>query len=305
MISLDVYNGFSTDCTDVPIFLQSWWLDAVCTTEKWHPWVFLNEGKCVGIWPIVDRKKWFFHVAGMLHLSPYLGPWFLNPSWQGQTLGDFFKELQSQSQYERFYQTIHPSLLELQESLPLQWTHHASHTRIIDFTVWTDSEIQPKMRAFARKASKILTVLECHDFERMWKLTEMTFDRRALPVPFPKEVFERVFHESVRRQQGMCLIAHNPEQKEDVAGLFVVWDHSRAYYLVGGMNPAFKNQNGAPLLMTQMLEHLKDKVKTFDFCGSTIPSIDHYFEQFGAIKQGVVQIRHSATIWGKLASLNT
>ena len=62
---------------------------------------------------------------------------------------------------------------------------------------------------------------------------------------------------------------------------FIVWDRNRAYYLIGGGDPDFRNSGAATLCIWEAIKFSSTVTKAFDFEGSMVENIERFFRGFG------------------------
>ncbi len=288
MISREHYEAFARNCPSLPLFLQPWWLDAASGDGNWVPVVVLHEGVPVGVWPVPLRKKGPFTVAGMLHLTDYLGPWMPSLS---IPLVEELKE--SFPKYDVFCQNILPGLEFL--FLPGQkgWEIKERHTRcILDLKEWNETQMLPRARASLKKAKANLQVCETQDSDRVWVLLKMSFERQNLAVPFPEAVYRSLFQAGESRGCLRAWVAFDPVSRRDCSTVAIFNDQSTAYYLLGGNDPDLRNMNGSSLVLFHAIVEMQRTMERFDFLGSMIPSVDSFFESLGGKRATVLEVSH-------------
>jgi lipid II:glycine glycyltransferase (peptidoglycan interpeptide bridge formation enzyme) len=75
-----------------------------------------------------------------------------------------------------------------------------------------------------------------------------------------------------------------------IAGVYVVWDARKMYYLIGGMDPAHKTTGAMSLLIWEALQMAADMGLQLDLEGSMQQSIARFFAGFGAKAQAYHKI---------------
>lgn len=84
----------------------------------------------------------------------------------------------------------------------------------------------------------------------------------------------------------------------------VAYDGSVAYYFLGGIDPAVNDSNAGTIAMwNAILEAKKAGLKTFNFCGSSIPTISEYFKSFGGYDARLIHIHKGNQLVEKLKNL--
>lgn len=91
---------------------------------------------------------------------------------------------------------------------------------------------------------------------------------------------------------------------QSLATNVVAYDAGVAYYLLGGIDPVKNDANAGTIAMwNAILEAKKAGIKSFNFCGSSIPSISEYFKSFGAGELKITRLRKGNQLVQKLKKL--
>ncbi len=71
------YKIFCEEHPEIPLFMQAWWLDAVCAPEgkQWDVLLCEENEKIIGVMPYHLLKKWGFKVILQPQLTQYSGLW--------------------------------------------------------------------------------------------------------------------------------------------------------------------------------------------------------------------------------------
>ncbi len=72
MSNRELYIGLCKEKQGIPLFLQPWWLDAVC--RKWDAAIARKGEHITGIWAYPVEKKAGVSLLRNPLLTPYLGP---------------------------------------------------------------------------------------------------------------------------------------------------------------------------------------------------------------------------------------
>ena len=93
-------------------------------------------------------------------------------------------------------------------------------------------------------------------------------------------VLEQLIHNLHQSGNGLlkCIRDDNGNL---LAGAFFAYFNDTVYYLFGTAEKRAKRDGALSLLIWQALEHAYDEAAKFDFEGSMLPSIEHYFRGFG------------------------
>jgi lipid II:glycine glycyltransferase (peptidoglycan interpeptide bridge formation enzyme) len=61
----------------------------------------------------------------------------------------------------------------------------------------------------------------------------------------------------------------------------LVWDRHAAYFLAGGSDPELRTSGAAPLVVWHLIRFAAQRTNRFDFEGSVIEPVEHFFRGFG------------------------
>ena len=112
----------------------------------------------------------------------------------------------------------------------------------------------------------------------------MTFERQNIVASYSECILRKLIKIAVSRNQCQWFIAQDEKEKNH-AGVLIVWDETSAYYLLGGSNPDLRNSGAMSLCMWEAIKFASTITKKFDFEGSMIESIEHFFRAFGAVQK--------------------
>lgn len=281
-----------------PIFAEPWWLEAVAP-GRWSLASVESGGSTRAVWPYTrETLPGGLVRLGAAPLCPYLGPTV---------------EKMDRSKRPKQISTSYSLIGELLEQLPAYdicklnlrvdqgpwfplhsagWTVTARQTYILDdltdmSALW--DECSSATRGVIRKAEKVLAVSTELGSETLWQMLSGTFERQGKDVPYDAALLERCVDAAVTRDRGRVLVARDDKGVPHAAN-FLVWDEDRAYYLVGGADPALRSSGGLSLLAWEAIKNAGATSKSFDFEGSMVPGIERYFSTFGGRPETYVEV---------------
>jgi hypothetical protein len=82
MTRKEKYKEFREQNSNIPIFSQPWWLDAVCEDGKWDVAIVEKGGQKWATMPYCLRKRYGFTFITMPKLTQTLGPYIKYPKGQ-------------------------------------------------------------------------------------------------------------------------------------------------------------------------------------------------------------------------------
>lgn len=223
-------------------------------------------------------------------LTPYLGILFKNNTGKYVTRISTEKEISSAiaSALRREFAVVnfnfHPSVVDLQPFIWEGFSSSVRYTYILNLDdierVW--AEMDESRRRNIRRAEKDgIYVEDGVGFEEMFSLVEKTFQRQRIKAQFRTAAFR---YNSVLERKGWCrsFIAKNKDCMP-IAGVYIIWDWNRSYYLLGGYDPQHSHHGAVALAMWRAIKFTKEELglREFDFEGSMIPQVELFFRKFG------------------------
>jgi hypothetical protein len=280
-----------------PIFHQPWWLEAVAP-GRWGEAVVKNEGEVVARLPYIQSRGLLGgKLLGSGPLTKYLGPYYKIKSEKTERRLSkelvLFEELHNElGPYAWLSQNFH---FDQQNWYPAKITGlkvEPQLTYLIDkgieeSLVWDG--LHERLRRNVRKAAKQVQLVMDDNIEEVHRLVELTFERQGRNAPVSYALFVRLFEAARSRNQATTLLARDKKGRNH-AGLFIVWDNATMYYLAGGADPELRQSGAMPMLLWESIRLSRLWNLNFDFEGSMVPAIEHFFRAFGGRQQSYFKI---------------
>lgn len=288
-----IRNSYKEHCNKniVPIYLQPWWLDIVAK-DNWDLTISKKKENVRGFLPFVRNKKFGMTGISLPLLTQYMGPVLNYPKGQkySKKLGfekdviqDLYNSLPNVSSVKQVWGVEFPNWL------PLYWLNYKQTTKysyvindIKDFDK-SFNNFETKIRGDIRKSEKLVEIIDSDDSSILFNLVEKTFTRKNMSMPYSKLLIDNVVSESIKRNQGKMYYAKD-ENNNIHAAIFIVWDQEKAYYLLGGGDPEYRNSGATSLLLWNAIKEVSVNVNCFDFEGSMIEAVERFVRGFGAIQ---------------------
>ncbi|MEM9464114.1 MAG: GNAT family N-acetyltransferase [Actinomycetota bacterium] len=282
-----------------PLFHEHWWLDAVAP-GAWAEACVERDGQERAVFPYAVRSERLgFRVLGAPALTPYLGP--LTDAGDGKAATRLKRDRELQ---EELLEQL-PAHDVFKTTLPIEhqnWPLLAEHgwigtprvTYILDGigdTEQTWAGFTDSTRRAIRKAEKRLVVRTDTSTADLIRMATATFRRQGDSLPYPPSLLDRAATAAIERGQGTILTAAGADDGVH-ASMLLVWDHDRAYYLVGGADPTKRESAGLSLLMWEAMKQAAAHVDRFDFEGSMVPGVERFFRGFGGRQQPYLGAMH-------------
>ena len=218
-------------------------------------------------------------------------------SWEMEILQAFARRLAGE---RLFYQAFHPTLGNW---LPFYWMGFRQTSKCTYVLEDLDPDrvwegMTTSARNMVRKAQKHgLTVGTCNA-DMVFQASLKTFKRQGRKPPYSREYLERLFNAAKAHNAGECFAATDQDGKIHAA-TFLVWDKKRTYHLLAGADPDLRSSGAQSLLVWKSLRFAAEHSVVFDFEGSVIESIEHFFRSFGARQVPYNQIV-KLPIWARM-----
>ncbi len=278
------------------LFQDPWWLD-LTTGGDWHEVSVSNSEGVIARLPYRVLRRHGAHVITQPKLTPYAGPWIrpttAKTSYQFSERLKLTTELLAQlPDYDLFSQNLWP---EVPDWLPFYWTGYSQMTR---YTNWlhdlSDTEVIWKgfldnTRKQIRKATKRVEIVVTDDVDRMCRIHELTFRQQGRQPPREPAYLRRVVEGIMRSGHGWIGLAQD-EQSNVHAGALLVYDQRSAHYLIGGSDARFRNSGAGSLLLWNAIQFAAKQSAIFDFEGSSVESISHFFRGFNPQSMPILHV---------------
>jgi len=270
----------------LPVFVQPWYLDAVCAGGTWDVTLVRRDGTVIAAMPYFLKQKGPFHYLTLppfvKHLGPYLEPSFQDLKHQHVLYRQLIEQLPS---FHAFKQNFHPSVTNW---LPFYWKGFSQTTR---YTYRLDLKnpealfagLNRNMRRNLKKAGEVLNIVHHYNLREFYRLNQLSFQRQGLVIPYSFEQLQR--HDDALGAQGrrQLFFAEDAEGKVHSAG-YLIWDRDTAYYHLSGDDPSLRHSGGGILTTWAAIQYAQEALalETFDFEGSMLENIETIRRQFGA-----------------------
>ena len=286
------YRQFCEVEKAIPLFLQAWWMDAVCKEKDSWDVLFYEESKIIkGVFVYYKTKKNGFQIIIQPQLTQYNGIWLKYDvemtelkrlTFEKKSIGELISLFEN-TNYKYYNQNFH---IGYKNWLPFYWKDYIQTTRY----TYQINDISNPAECFEkfsyakqkqiRKAEKSLF---CHNemsADEFYDHLVFYYKSKHETVLFSKDFFVRLHEACIKHNQGK-IIAIKDNYNLIHAALFIVWDNERVYNLISSIHPDFKKSGGSTLVVYEAIKQMSQKVKVFDFEGSMDQRIENSFSQFG------------------------
>ncbi|HPJ79238.1 MAG TPA: GNAT family N-acetyltransferase [Prolixibacteraceae bacterium] len=265
------------------LFEQPWWMEAV-VPGRWREFLVEEGGQVLARWPVAE----IHHEITTPRLTQTSGFWMapdIAPADPRFTIRKRITNL--------LLDQLPPNIrtdLNLDPSvtyfLPMVWRDFLVEPRVsYRFHDVSDPGrllhgFSAKTRQSIRNAEKKVTVEESEDVGPLLVLLDKTFGRQHLRNPWSPELIRRLFGACLEHGACRLMYARDRDGRYHSGNLYV-HDEKVCYALLSGSDPAFVASGARTLLAWEGIRYASGVSAAFDFEGSMVEGIEHYFRQFG------------------------
>lgn len=297
MTNQDKYRGFCDAHLRMSVFESSVWLDQVIGEDKWDVAIVEKGDQVIAAWPYVLTKVKGFNFLRLPALTRNLGPVITFPEGIKQCNKiahehDCLRALYQQlPKYDHLELKLDPNF---KNALALHWEGlelKVNYTYLISDCGDKEalfSDFRENVRRSIRKAEKSLSIEESDDVSSLWRVHEFSQQRAQFDVIYDQSYLEKIHS----FDQSQILLAKH-SNGDVVAGILLVWDQERMYYILGGMDADYKDSGAKTLLLWHAIQKAGEMKLAFDFEGSMLEGVEKFFRSFGAHQQMYISLFHS------------
>ena len=283
------YRRFCREQPHLPVFVQDWYLDAVCEGGTWNAAVVEENGKVIAALPYFLKKKGPLQYVTMPPFTKHMGP-LLHPD---------YNELKDQHKLYKLLIDKLPPLSSFKQNftwqasnwIPFYWKGFAQTTR---YTYQLDlQDIDQVYRNFNRnirrnikKAQQQVKVEIKEDLEHFYLMNQLSYERQGLPIPYSLEQLRR-HDEALSTHQSRAIFFATDPMGQTHSAAYLIWDRQSSYYHLSGDDTDLRQSGAGILLAWEAIRYTAEilALPLFDFEGSMMPNVERIRRQFGARQQ--------------------
>lgn len=288
-----LYRTFCrTAPADFPLFMQDWYLDAVCGNGNWEAGVLEKGGQVVAVWPYFLKKRWSRRYIAMPPLARLIGPYIM-PEWrtlrkEPGLIDELIAGLPSGlAAYEQDFPYTVTNWLPFFWKGFRQTTRYSYVLEVNDLEeVWNQVASDYRNQKIP-KAKQLVDVKTGGDLADFLRVQGATFKRQGLTSPVRPDLLVRLDAALGEHRQREIFTAVDRQTGAIHSVGYLVWDKRSAYLLMAGDEPDLRSSGAGILLLWEMIRYTSEvlKLPVFDFLGSMIQPIERVRRQFGAVQQ--------------------
>lgn len=317
MTNKEQYTEWVSTQSQLPIFMQPWWLDAVTAGKAWdvilvrHNDLFPNtdaasesdkESPVVAAMPYLIRKKWFMTYIVMPQQTQ-IGGIYCPPPAEDEPVDML------QVRYQRIVSFVATRLAEMKlwyyyqqfpVGSPFPALFHKHGFRVNERTTYRIndlSNLDKVIDAFSKnKKRQLQKALSLHaDMtltpEQFYQFHTQCISKHKHRLSYSREFFLVLERKTARLNQSRILAIKNADGQV-YAAAYLVWDAERMYYLIPCYDPDFKDSGASALLVLEAIKLAREVGVYFDFEGSMERGIANHYRQFGSTATTYYSVHH-------------
>ena len=287
MTNKELYRELCLHTRDLPIFMQDWWMDAVCAGKQWDVLLsYDSNGNIQAAMPYLIRKKAWMKYIVMPQQTQIGGIWIANDSRDQVTeiCQDFTRQLENLglSYYYQHYPIGSPAV-DAMRALGFKTKERVTY-RIEDL-----SDLDKVINAFSKnKKRQLQKALSLHadmsmSVEDFYRFHMQCLQEQGKQISYSREFLLVLERKTARLGQSQILSICNADNQV-LAAAFLVWDKQSMYYLIPCYAPVHKDSGAGALLVLEAIKLARQKGVAFDFEGSMIRGVANHYKQFGSTR---------------------
>lgn len=283
--SKELYCDWATTQESLPIFMQPWWMDAVCAGKEWDVILVHQDGRIIAAMPYLIRKKW----GGLLRFILMPPQTQINGVWMelgadapyvAREIAKQIDALKIDYYYQQFpHHSPIPRLLGEQGFMVKERVTYRIED-VSDMETIVRHMSKNKTRQLKHAEEQGLTIDRNVDAEQFYRMHKQLLERRGKNIRYSREFLLVLERKTRRLGQSQILIVRNREG-EACAGVYLVWDPKSMYYLIPFFNSDHKDSGAGTLIALEAIKLAHEKGLHFDFEGSMVHSIANHYRQMG------------------------
>lgn len=309
MSNQDTYRKLCQTRTDIPLFMQAWWLDA--TNLPWDVIFYQEKDQIAGIYVYSFVKKWGKTLILQPTLTQYSGPFLFYPEGISQTKKyslenkahtHFIAQLEAKK-FHFLEQNWHHSQQNWQ---PYYWNKFKQTTRytyILENIANTQAIFkglsENKKRQYKKAEAALFTLSLQLSAQAFYQFYNTCLQAKGQTIIYSFQTFEKLYNAAKERGQGQIFAMYDNQNQLHTA-LWVIWDNHCAYDMITPINATYRNSGATTRIIFEAMAFLQGKTMHYDFEGSMIEGSAHRNQLFGAKQVAYHQIQKSHS---KLLSL--
>lgn len=276
----------------LPVFMQCWWLDAVC--DSWDVAMTFKGDQVTGVWPYAIEEKLSVAFRRNPRLTPYMGPWVFYPpdikevnkdSHEHDVIEQLFSQL---PEGDVWHLSQYPGLKQAGLFRHYGLNIQVQQTFLIALDKEEDelfAQFKEPLRRNIKASDKEITITsEPACLADLYEFQKTTLFKKRVAQPYNFNELQKLLRPCLKYEAGELYVARQDGVIQAV--IWNVWDANTSYYFMGAKNPAIDNYKAMSGLLWHAIKEAKKRGnKFFDLEGSMDPGVERFFRNFGGRRE--------------------
>lgn len=269
------------------VFEQPWWLDSVAP-GAWSEVVVRRGDAVVGRLPYGYRRRFGLVTIVQPPFTQTLGPWLAGIEGKYARRLDNEKKLLAEliellPPFDVFRQSFSTAMTNW---LPFYWAgfqatvHYTYRIEDLSDLDRVHSDFQDHVRRSIRKAQRTVEVVDDCPLDELLRLDAQTYARQGVRAPHSNELV-RGLDAACAAHGARRILGAVDSRGRTQAALYVIWDDRTLYALINARDPELQVVGANTLLYWEAIRLASEVSRVFDFEGSMLKPVEHYFRGFG------------------------
>ena len=274
---------------DLPLFMQDWWMDAVCVGKRWE---------VIAGMPCLVRERVGMRFVVMPQQTQ-IGGYFVPVKSQKSTRSDRPEERKVKGQICEIAEEIVKGLRErkldyyyqhfpigspLPEELEKRGFTIRKHTTyriedLGDLDAVRKRYSENKRRQIRKAAALELVEVEP---ERFYAFHKDCLKAQGKEIAY-SEAFFRSLDAACEAHKAREILGLQDANGALYAAVYLVYDKNTCYFLIPCYAPQFGSSGAGARIVDEAVAFAAEHSKVFDFEGSMIPGVANHYAQFGSV----------------------
>lgn len=288
------YRTYCEETEGLPLFMQAWWMDAVCAGKNWD---------VIAGMPCLVRERMGLRYVVMPQETQIGGRWMMGQApeggigskeerssgvkakVQGELVGRVVREIDEalkKRKLDYYYQhfPIGSALPEELEKLGFRIRKHVTY-RIEDLGDLdaVERRFSENKRRQIRKAAGLELVRV--EPERFYSFHEECLQAQGKQISYSRAFFESL-NAACEAHEAREILGLRDANGDLHAAVFLVYDKSTCYFLMPCYAPQFGSSGAGARIVSEAIRFASGKSKVFDFEGSMILGVANHYAQFSS-----------------------
>lgn len=300
MTRKELYRNFCKLTPQLPIFMQDWWMDAVCAGKSWDVLLCvrtdagyrLSEGAdkeedVVAVLPYLFRERMWMRYVLMPQMTQIGGLWLCevvrNDTTAARQICTLFMETIQTLRLSYYYQHYPLGSVDPQFMQDLGFKIKKRVTYRMEDLADLDNVINRFSKNKKRQLQKALSLHADYNLniEDFYRFHMDCLHQQGKAISYSREFLLVLERKTKRLSQSQVLAIRNADEQL-LAAAFLVWDKHSMYYLIPCYSPLHKDSGAGALLVLEAIKLARKLGVAFDFEGSIIRGVAQHYKQFGS-----------------------